>query len=457
MDQTSDKINGCLKFFMKIRDPLYGSIVIDPVEFSIIHSRTFQRLKHIKQLGFADHTFSGATHTRFIHSIGTMEIATRVFHSIFSEQHFQGSSSNIHSRYTRFRVIVRLAALLHDIGHGPLSHTSEFAMPPLETLGLPFLSKSSKQNSQKTTHEDYAIKIILSSELTPLIEKIGQSYGFKPIHVVALMNSQVSILDDFFKDQSPHRDSCQTVDFQPLLRQFISSELDADRMDYLRRDSLHTGVSYGQFDVHWLIQHLTLHIQNNNCYLALQHRALYAFEDFLLSRFHMFLMVYFHHKAAIYDEMLRQYFLHSDGSDCLPTDIEQYCEWTDLHLSTHLMKSSNPWAKRIMEKRPYQLLIELHSGIPMKPMHGSHRSVLATLKKQLRAQKIHYLMATSTSELSKYFRHPGEPIFVHYDNHYHLPCTIPLQECTDLFQKYKKKRFVTRIYLAPEDRDQLKV
>src|SRR4029078_9849851 len=103
----------------------------------------------------------------------------------------------------------------------------------------------------------------------------------------------------------------------------------------LRRDSLHAGVSYGQFDFDWLVGSLTFHIKDAKCYLALQHRALYAFEDFLISRFHMFLMVYFHYKSVIFDEMLREYLNSEDCSYSLPSDIEKYCDANDAHLFSH--------------------------------------------------------------------------------------------------------------------------
>src|SRR5262245_57882658 len=136
---------------MEIRDVIHGSIPIESYELPVIDSRYFQRLRHIKQLGFAENSFPSATHNRYIHSLGAMHTATRAFDTIFSK-----TSRTTHQR---FRALVRLAALLHDIGHGPLSHTTEFAMPHVRKLQLPHLDAKAA-GARKATHEDYTLKLI---------------------------------------------------------------------------------------------------------------------------------------------------------------------------------------------------------------------------------------------------------------------------------------------------------
>jgi len=422
---------------MEIRDVIHGSIAVEPSELGIIDSRYFQRLRQIKQLGFAEHSFPSATHNRYIHSLGAMATASKAVDVIFKGRP---------KAFGRFRAVARLSALLHDVGHGPLSHTTEFAMPDVKSLGVPGVAIKGK--SRKATHEDYTLKIILDSHLTPFLERAGVEHGFKPMHVAALVDPSITIDDDFFEE----RIDGETVDFRPILKQLISSELDADRMDYLRRDSLYAGVSYGQFDFDWIIGNLGSHIKNGKCYLALQHRALYSFEDFLISRFHMFLMVYFHYKSVVFDEMLRQYL---EGEDCeysLPSDIEKYAECNDAHLYAHLAQSKNEWARRISDKRPFRMLVELHSGIPTTKTAAQEQvRLLKSIQKDLNSQGIEYIMKASTGELSKYFRKPGDPIFVRYDNHYSKPNFIPLEQCTEVFQRYSEKRTITRLYVSPEN------
>jgi HD superfamily phosphohydrolase len=440
---------------MEIRDVIHGSIVIDNrLELPIVDSRYFQRLRQIKQLGFGEFSYPAATHNRYVHSLGAMHTATQAFDTIFGGPAARVSqftpdrlqlARDLPKAHARLRAVVRLAALLHDVGHGPLSHTTEFAMPDVRELKVP----TRAPRARKATHEDYTLKIILDSGLTPLLEAAGRPYSFGPRHVAALIDHELELADDFFFERVP---GGEKVDFRPILQQLISSELDADRMDYLRRDSWHAGVSYGQFDFDWLVGNLTAHVRDGQCYLALQHRALYAFEDFLISRFHMFLMVYFHYKSVVFDEMLQQYLTSPDCDYVLPSDIESYCDCNDAQLYGHLARSRNEWAVRITEKRPYRMLVELHSGIPATQTAAVERErLLRKIQRDLGAREIHYLTATSTGELSKYFRKPGDPIFVRYDNHYSAPGFIPLVQCTDLFEKYREKRSITRLYVSPEN------
>lgn len=437
---------------MEIRDVLHGSISVGRDELAIIDSPFFQRLRQIKQLGFAEYSFPSATHNRYIHSLGAMHTATRAFDSIFENRDPDHSENllggDISRAFRRFRSVLRLASLLHDVGHGPLSHTTEFAMPDVRRLNVPGLPIDPRI-SRKATHEDYTLKIILDSSLTPLIGQAGAAWGFQPRHVAALIEPGIELgEDDFFME----RVTGVPVDFRPILRQLISSELDADRMDYLRRDSLHAGVSYGHFDFDWLVGNLTYHIRDQSCYLTLQHRALYSFEDFLISRFHMFLMVYFHYKSVVFDAMLAEYFASPGCDYSLPADVEKYRDVNDANLYSHLAGSRDEWALRISEKRPYRMLIELHSGIPATKMAVREQEILLkSTQESLRQQGIHTLVGTSTGELSKYFRKPGDPIFVRYDNHFSAPECILLEQCTDLFEKYAEKRSITRLYVSPEN------
>lgn len=456
---------------MEIRDVLYGAIQIETHERPVIDSYFFQRLRQIKQLGFAEFSYPSAVHNRYVHSLGAMRVASRTFEILFSQNLLRSSPQT----YFSFRACLRLAALLHDIGHGPLSHTTEFAMPMLselkfEVAHLKVGAKNSKGEiieDRRANHEDYTLKMILESDFTRILEKAGEPFGFTPFHIAALIdpeteipqktissalfeNSKHLMNDDFFTE--PFSGEPQ-VNFKPILQQIISSELDADRMDYLKRDSFHAGVSYGQYDHDWLITNLMFHIKEGNCYLALGHRALYAFEDFLLSRYHMFLMVYFHYKSVIYDEMLMKYFETAPKEYVLPADINAYCNVHDAHLYTALSKSKNEWAKRITDKKPYKLLFETHSGIKHSKNENDSlqkRASMDFIREKCLSKKINFLETHSEGELSKYYRKPGIPIFVHYNDLFNDPDYIPLEECTDLFLKYEEKRTISRLYVAPE-------
>ncbi len=384
-----------------------------------------------------------------------MHVATQAFETIFAGPDARPSqlatdrirlADTNPAAFLRFRAVARLGALLHDVGHGPLSHTTEFAMPDVAKLKLPEWTGLA-EGGRKANHEDYTLKIILDSGLTKILERAGEGFGFGPRHVAGLIDPKLPMTDEFFVETVGGK----KVDFRPILQQLISSELDADRMDYLRRDSLFAGVSYGEFDFDWILGNLTSHVHQGKCYLSLQHRALYAFEDFLLSRFNMFLMVYFHYKSIVFDNMLGEYFATAPGEYTLPADIEAYCEAGDAQLYTALAKSKNEWARRITEKRPYRMLVELHSGIPTGKAAAERQAKLLTeVKEKLASKKISFLEATEDGELSKYFRKPGDPLYIRYDNHFSDPSYFPLEKCTDLFEKYSEKRSITRLYVAPE-------
>lgn len=417
---------------MEIKDPIHGAIELTNGEVEILDSHEFQRLRAIKQLGFAEYSFPGATHNRYIHSIGVMHLAGRAFDSIFRETEFSSATSR-----QRLRQVTRLAALLHDIGHGPLSHTTEEVMPPVGQLDVPVYQhrRSPIDPRRKATHEDYTLKFVTDS---PLAELIRRNFAdIAPVHVACLIDDQLENSDDFFVDQGR--------DFRPVLSQVVSSEMDVDRMDYLERDAYFCGTNYGRVELGWLIGNLACHEKDGRVHLALNRRALYTFDDFLISRHHMYLMVYFHHKSIIYEELLMKYLTSSDCSYHLPASIDAYLKCTDYSLYEHLGGVKNPWARKIAERRPHRMLIELHT---------TEESVRPErIKEELAREGIDVIHASSQARLSKYHATQAQranPIFVvdHYDP---MEKPVPIEQCTRIFQKYEETRVIERIYVAEED------
>jgi uncharacterized protein len=428
---------------MEIRDPIHGSIELTDEESLILDSRVYQRLRQIKQLGFAEFSFPGATHNRFLHSIGAAHIAGLAFESIFKSSPKNHSFSNAQTR-ARLKQTLRLATLLHDVGHGPLSHTTEEVMPLLKTLKLDAYKKRRKDvaypkslddPNRQANHEDYTIKFITDSSLTRVLK---ENYAdITPLHVACLVDKTLDCPDDFFIDKG--------IDFRTILAQLVSSEMDCDRMDYLERDAYFCGTNYGKVELNWILQNLTHHQSEDQMLLALNRRALYSFDDFLISRHHMNLMVYFHHKSIIYEEMLNRYFTSKDCAFDLPGDIEEYTKCTDYALYEHLAKQKNEWAQRISERRPYRMLFELHSTEETK------RPLL--MQEALEAEGVPAIFASSAVRLSKY--HGGSsvekafPIYVvdHYDK---LSAPYPIEQSTAVFQKYDEIRRIDRLYVPPE-------
>ncbi len=225
-----------------IRDSIHGDVFLTKTEVRLIDTPEFQRLRRIKQLGMSYLVYPGANHTRFEHSIGALHLAGRLCDKLnISEEE---------------KKLVRFAALLHDIGHGPLSHTSE------ELLER-YLGQS---------HEEITTEIIKSHNISCLLEK---------------------------DDVNPE-DICRIImGKEGYLSKIISSDFDVDRMDFLVRDAHHTGVAYGIIDLDRLIN--TLIIYKNS--LAVTERGLRAVEALLLARFLMTPTVYLHHTSRIADAM----------------------------------------------------------------------------------------------------------------------------------------------------------
>lgn len=408
---------------MIIRDPIHKGIRVSPSEEAVVRSPWIQRLRNIGQTGFAHLAFPGATHSRFSHSLGVMHLAGRAFDSATACWTF--SSPTVRER---LRAVVRVAALTHDLGHAPFSHCTEFAMPEVEQLGLTWLPA----RRRRATHEDYTLAIL---ERSSLREVIDTAFPFTARHVAALISPEVRVGDDFFRDGG--------FDHRRLLSQIVSSELDVDRLDYLVRDAHYSGASYGHVDVDWLLTNLGCWMADGSVGLALHERAIYAFDDFLIARHHMFLMVYFHHTSVVYEEMLKR---HVETADCgwsIPSDLDAYLEVDDIHLLNHLRRSDDPWARAIVEHRPWTRVLERH-GTPTQ-------AEVEPEARRLEAAGLDPMVVRSTGRLSRYAqvgrkRSRAPAIYVLDDD----GGATPLSEATAVFGRFADDRCISRIYLAPE-------
>jgi len=417
---------------MEVRDPVHGSIKIKPQEEKIIEHPFFQRLRSIKQLGFSEYVFPGATHTRYLHSIGVMEVVSRVFDQLFSEH-----SQNID--FIRLRQTVRLACLLHDIGHAPLSHTTEFVMPNVYDLELP--KRFQPEKNHKATHEDYTLKSIVDSSFTESFSDVIRDFGVDPNMIAELILGKNSDASYFTIDN---------INYFPILHQLVSSEMDCDRMDYLLRDSYFCGVSYGKFDLDWIIDNMRITIVDQSAYLGISERAIATFDDFLLSRFHMFLMVYFHYKGVCLEKMLKRYFASSPNEYQIPANIEDYLEHDDHFLMKVLRNSKNEWAQKIVRNTIPPKIFETF-GLAQK-------NNLKDLENYLNNEGIDYIKCSSSGRLSKYYNEGEDnnnkyPLKVvrEYNivsGHYHIQ---DINEATGLFEKFSQSHSVNRIHCYFDD------
>jgi len=416
---------------MEVRDPIHGAIRLNAAETALVDEPFVQRLRHIKQTGFSHLPFPGATHSRYSHCLGTLHLAGLAFDSVFRDWSFASSQKR-----DAFRQIVRVAALCHDLGHAPFSHCTEFAMPQLSALGLEGYTAAERRAS----HEDYTIAILIKSGLAQTIE---QSFPFTARHVAALVSDEVSCEEDFWLDGDRH--------YRRILAQLISSELDVDRLDYLPRDSYYTGARYGQVDVAWLLSNLEACEVDGAVSLALDRSAIYAFDDFMIARHHMFLMVYFHHRSVINEELLKRHVLEPGCPWRLPSELDAYLYMDDVWMEHELRGCSDEWARRVVEQRVYKRVVERH-GAP-------HEIDLSTQVELLDDAGIDCIRSGSTGKLSRYNvfgqkrdrapeihvvdRLPGQAV--------QGVCT--LAEATEVFHRYADARRIERLYVAPEQAD----
>lgn len=233
-----------------IKDPLYGYIRITDFEKKLIDTWPFQRLRRIRQLSGAEYVYPAANHTRFEHSLGTMFLAKTLAESLPIDL----SLNEIEE--------IKIASLLHDIGHAPFSHLFE-----------PILIKYLNKN-----HEDMTLWIITKSELADVLKK----ESFDPEKIGRLAIGKL-------KDSS-----------KKFLNQIIRSSVDVDKMDFITRDSYHTGAGYGQIDIFRIIY--TMDVLNDN--LAIDVTAIPTLETFLLARLESFRTIYFHKTSRAVQIML---------------------------------------------------------------------------------------------------------------------------------------------------------
>jgi len=265
------------------RDVIYGFITYDDWEREIINHPVFQRLRRIKQLSLTDMVYPGASHTRFEHSLGVMNLATLFYDNIIKKREdFLKSELNFDDAgLKRDRRIVRFAALLHDIGHSPFSHAGEELMPFIPE-GHP---KYFEEEPKRFTHEDYSIAII-KTFFKDIIEnhRENDNYGLRVEDITALLG------DETVKVKRSH-----------VWKNIISSQLDADRADYLLRDSFHMGVSYGIYDKDRLINTMSISIGDTGTSLVVEEGGWHVAESLVISRYQMFSQVYFHRVRRAYD------------------------------------------------------------------------------------------------------------------------------------------------------------
>lgn len=230
-----------------LRDPVHGYIHIDDqVVLDVVRSKEFQRMRRIKQLGPISYVFPGATHTRFEHNLGVYEL-TRQICDIFDKK-YPSKKPGDGLWNPENRLLVECAGLLHDIGHGPYSHTFEHLFG--------------------TNHEKIGQRIITDphTEINQALRQVSPNFPEQVASVIAKTYPNAQVV------------------------KMISSQADADRMDYLQRDAYFTGVTYGEFDLSRVLRVIRPYSDG----ICFTNNGMHAVEDYIVSRYQMYQQVYFH-------------------------------------------------------------------------------------------------------------------------------------------------------------------
>jgi hypothetical protein len=308
-----------------IRDPIHGFVKLSPWEQDVLDHPVFQRLRRVRQLALTEMVYPGACHTRFEHSLGVMQVATMMFDQLRPQLE---ASDDVQPAFTKddldkARIIVRLAALLHDVGHCPFSHAGEGGVMP-----------TNPENGKRYKHEDYSTALIRC-----LLRDVIDNHSENELKV------SVEEICNFLQNDGSL--PLQLLFWRPL----IDGQMDADRADYLLRDSHHAGVAYGQYDIHRLIA--TLRVvrdrQTKDLMIGIEKGGIQAVEGLILARYMMFVQVYFHHTRRAYDHHVTQvlgYLLAQEygdkygergtfpppkdaGDQTARQNLEEYLRWTD--------------------------------------------------------------------------------------------------------------------------------
>lgn len=328
---------------MEIRDPLHVFVRLDEQEQAALNSPPFQRLRSIHQLSLTYLVYPGATHRRFEHSLGVMELATRIFDVVTNPDNVMNDAAREviprdSNQFGYWQRVLRLAALFHDVGHLPFSHAAEDELLP-----------------DDVDHEAISRAYIMSDEMRAIWEAMEPPV--RPDHIALLAVGPVA-----GETMRP---------WQGILSEIIAGDVfGADRMDYLLRDSLHTGVAYGRFDHHRLID--TLRILPGSPAgpdgdeqvareptLGITEGGVQSAEALLLARYFSFSQVYFHRARRIYDIHLKDFLREwlKDKGGLLPHEPAEHIKLTDAEVMTGISEAARgseeplrTLARRIVER-----------------------------------------------------------------------------------------------------------
>ena len=346
----------------EIRDPIHIFVRLDNDERNVLNSRPFQRLRHIHQLAMTYLVYPGATHKRFEHSLGVMELASRVFDIVTNPDNVMDEIRDLlepiasSDKRVYWRRVVRMAALCHDIGHLPFSHAAEKELLP-----------------EDWDHERLTREIISSDKMKEIWSAVTPPLRHEDIEKLAVGPKKVNDLE--------------YSDWEAILAEIIVGDaFGVDRMDYLLRDSHHAGVAYGRFDHYRLID--TLRILpparsdkskgSQEPVLGMEEGGIQSAEALMLARYFMYSQIYFHPVRRIYDIHLMDFLKERLDDGAFPIELNDYLNMTDHEITAALWKAAfeanevgHLHARRIVRREHFKVLYERNpEDVKINPESG---------------------------------------------------------------------------------------
>lgn len=340
----------------RIYDSIHGFIYLNEWEGRLIDSAPFQRLHYIRQLGCAYLIYPGAVHSRFEHSLGAMKLATEIFEKLQEKETFFSDVEDV----AYWRQMLRLAALVHDLGHLPFSHAAEKVL-----LG-------------EGGHEKGTLAVIRSEVLRPFWEALQNEYPKeRPQEAVIKLALGATKLKQMGEG------GYTFSDWEMVLSEMITGDFfGADRIDYLLRDAKYTGLSYGLFDYHQLIEMLAILPKNGGWVLGVEENGIESCEALLLARHFMYRRIYNYPSIQAYAFHLSRFMLHTygKGASCLNV--------TDNEVLVGLrLAAADPSHPRHGDALAFCLRKKLYQVYPLTDRTSEER--LKTLKEKLKLSDDH--------------------------------------------------------------------
>lgn len=400
-------MSGLLSEDKVFKDPIHKYIYVqDPIIWDLINSQEFQRLRRIRQLGTSYLTFHGAEHSRFSHSLGVYEITRKIISQFERNEYLDWPKEE--------RLLCLCAALLHDIGHGPFSHSMEKV----------FL----------TNHEEWSCAMVLGdTEVNRILLRVDTFFPQKVAGVIS-----------------------KTYD-KEIVVSLVSSQLDADRMDYLLRDAYFTGVNYGTFDLERILRV----IRPYKGHMVVKESGMHAVEDYLMSRYQMYWQVYFHPVTRSAEILLGKIFqrakvLNEEGysfSFLIPPmkqlfenklTIKTYFQLDEALTQTHFMMWSQEQDSILADLCVRFMNRKLFKYIPLdQPVDATLYEQMSQCLLQIGLEPEYYLEIDFTSDLSYDVYRPGE-----IDGRLPILLLDPKEQLMEISHKSEIVRSISGIHMG---------